>query len=158
MAAPKLNARIASCDLCINLRKLSSLASLHKLNGKSPKSTAGQLSLDHDSKFTLFSLSRSFFSIMHVVIWHVCLCTVCLQCLWEPEEDIIRSDPLGLEFPTVVSHHADAGIQTHVLWKNNLLLTAEDVHSPRVHNIVLPSGTATGTAYWTLTLPHKLKL
>lgn len=47
------------------------------------------------------------------------------------------SDPLGLEFPTVVNHHADAGIQTHVLWKNNLLLTAEDVHSPQVHNVLL---------------------
>lgn len=34
----KLNTRITSCDLCINLRKVSSIASLHRLDESYPRS------------------------------------------------------------------------------------------------------------------------
>lgn len=78
-----------------------------------------------------------------MVVWHVCALCVCSVC----GDQKRGSDPLGLEFPRVVSHHADNGIQTHILWKNNMLLTAQDLYSPQVHNILLPSKTATGTTY-----------
>lgn len=59
----KLNTLITSCDLSVNLRKVSSVASLHRLDESYPRSplVSSHLALGwHDPKPTLFPLNLSF--------------------------------------------------------------------------------------------------
>lgn len=47
-----------------------------------------------------------------------------------------ESDPLGLEFQTVVRHHADAGNQTCVLWESNKCLNLWANTSPSIWHLI----------------------
>lgn len=147
MAAYETKYMNISHDLCITPRTVSSIVLLHRVDGSNLRSFTGLVTLEprlaRSTAHTTF-LNLSFY--IMCMVFRMCVCAVFLQCLWRTE-DVVRSSG------TRVTH---GGKPPCRYWDSNPSPLGQPLVLLRIStapndDVLLPSKTATGTTYSTLT-------